>query len=148
MDLIDSQSTRVVAKALDGVSKRHEALVSNIANAETPGYQNMEVSFEENLKEAIEAENDPQKYAKFLPKGSLKTSDPRHVNPHPVPDSTASARAFIERSQFMYRYDQNGVDIEKSMSDLARNTERYMALSKLEGRMFNSLKSVINGGGS
>lgn len=148
MDFIDTQTTRVVAKALDGLSKRHEALASNIANAETPGYKNIHVQFEENLREAIQAENDPNRYGRYLPPGSLKTSNPKHYNPRPVPTSTDDARAFIERSQFLYRYDQNGVDIEHSMAQLAKNTERYMALSRLEGKMFQGLHNIIRGGGN
>jgi flagellar basal-body rod protein FlgB len=147
MDLIDSQTTKVVAKALDGVSKRHTAIASNIANSETPGYKSIQVEFEGNLKQAIEIENNGGKTSKFLPEGSLKETNSKHFNPNPVATSTASSQAHVERSKFLYRYDKNGVDIEKSMAELAKNSGRYSALARLEGKMFNSLRSVIRGGG-
>lgn len=147
MDLIDSQTTRVIAKALDGLSKRHTAIASNIANAETPGYRAIRVSFENNLEEAIAAENSTDPASKHLPKGSLKTTNPAHHNPKPNPTSTADAKAMIERSEFEYRYDKNGVDIEHEMAQLAKNTQRYQALSRMEGNSFSALRNVIKGGG-
>lgn len=147
MDLIDNQTSRVLAKALDGISKRHTSIASNIANAETPGYRSITVSFEENLKQAINAENNGGQGPRFLPPGSLKTTSDKHVNPHPIASSTAASQAMIERSEFMYRFDKNGVDIEKSMADLAKNAGRYTALSRLEGKSFNALRTIIKGGG-
>lgn len=147
MDLIDTQTARVVAKALDGVSKRHTAIASNIANSETPGYRRMEVPFEDSLRQAIESENNGGSAGRFLPPGSLKTSNTKHINPHPVASSTGDVHANIERSRFMYRYDKNGVDIEQEMAQLAKNTERYNALSRMESKQFNGLRSVIKGGG-
>ncbi len=148
MDLIDTQTTRVIAKALDGLSQRHTALAANIANAETPGYRGLNVNFEGTLAQAIEAENQGGQPSQFLPEGSLRTTDNRHINPNPVASSTADANALVERSSFLYRYDRNGVDIEQSMAQLARNAERYTVLSKLEGKQFSSLHRVISGGGN
>ncbi len=146
MDLTDTQVSRVLAKALDGVSARNLAIASNIANAETPGYQSVTVSFEDNLKQAIEADNNPGQNSPFLPPGTLKTDDPKDINTNPLPSSIAASHAAIERSQFFYRHDQNGVDIENEMAQLAKNTERYLALSKLENKNFSLLDSVIKGG--
>lgn len=42
----------VVEYALDGLSLRHAAIASNIANASTPGYRPQKVSFEDLLAEA------------------------------------------------------------------------------------------------
>lgn len=149
MNLIDTQTSRVIAKALDGVSKRHSAIVSNVANAETVGYRSIEVSFEENLKQAIQAESNQQqgKTSRYLPAGSLQTSNAKHINPRPIASSISSASPTVEQSPLIYRYDKNGVDIEKQMAELARNTQRYMALSRMENKAFDSLRNVIKGGG-
>jgi flagellar basal-body rod protein FlgB len=146
--LIDSQTIRVVAKALDGTSKRHTAIASNIANAETTGYKGIHVLFEENLKQAIQAENNPDKQSRFLPQGSLKTTSEKHHNPKPLPTSVGEAKAVVDQSEISYGHDQNGVDVEREMAELARNTQRYMALSRLEGKNFNMLRTVIKGGGA
>jgi flagellar basal-body rod protein FlgB len=42
-----------IAYALDGLAKRHEAIAMNIANANSQGYQPVEVSFERYLSEFV-----------------------------------------------------------------------------------------------
>jgi flagellar basal-body rod protein FlgB len=147
MDLTDTQTSRVLSKALDGLSERHEAILSNIANAETPGYKALQVSFEDNLRQAINAENNPQQTGN-TPAGSLKTTNPLHINPNAIAPETDASQISIERSQFMYRYDQNGVDIEHEMAQLSKNAQRYDVLAKLENKEFSTIHSAIKEGGS
>ena len=42
-----------------------------------------------------------------------------------------------------FRNDGNAVDLEYEMAQMARNTERYVALSNVESRRMRTLKSVI-----
>ncbi len=147
MDLIDSITTKALAKAMDGVSQRHTAILSNIANAETPGYKATRVSFEENLSQAIQAEESGSASSKFLPTGSLKTTNPLHFNPNPVASSLNDAQASISQSGTSYRQDKNGVDIDSEMAQLAKNTQRFLALSNLESKNYGLLRDVIKGGG-
>lgn len=46
----------------DGTVLRHEAIASNLANVETPGYKRLDLapSFEAELKSALQAGNDAQ----------------------------------------------------------------------------------------
>lgn len=48
----------VVEYALDGLSARHAAIASNIANASTPGYRPQKVSFEAQLASAASGSAD------------------------------------------------------------------------------------------
>ena len=146
MDFLDTQATRVVNKALDGMAERHNAIVSNIANAETPGYQAMSVNFEDNLKQAIDAENNSSPDSQFLPTGSLETTNPLHINPKPVASSIDDSTYAVERAQFEYRHDANSVDVEKSMVDMAKNSGTYTTVAKLQSKYLSELKSVIKGG--
>jgi len=57
MKLIDSDHTRLLAKAMDAYSVRKKAIASNIANIDTPGYKRLEVSFEDQLRKADELES-------------------------------------------------------------------------------------------
>jgi len=41
--------------ALDGLDRRQQAIASNIANLETPGYRAEEVDFESSLRAALQA---------------------------------------------------------------------------------------------
>lgn len=45
-------ATALISKALDGLALRSEAIAQNIANANSPGYRPVAVSFEASLREA------------------------------------------------------------------------------------------------
>ena len=49
---MDTSTSTLVIKALDGLSARSVATAQNIANAGTPGYRPVRVSFEQALAEA------------------------------------------------------------------------------------------------
>ena len=49
---MDEISALLITKALDGLSMRASATAQNIANANSPGYTSLRVSFEESLKTA------------------------------------------------------------------------------------------------
>lgn len=152
MDLITSLTSQVMNKALDGLSKRHKAIASNLANVDTPNYKRRDVSFEGALSQAIQdtkgqgsparkqASNDEQlpmrvSRAEHIPIGNAATSIDA-VNP-----------AFSESEDLEYRQDGNSVDVETEMVQLAKNTERYNAVAKMESGYFKGLRSVITGGG-
>lgn len=160
MDLITSLTTQVMNKALDGLSKRHQAIASNLANVDTPGYRRKDVSFEGTLMRAMTEAHEsqtgqqqgsgstlkrPASNDESLP---MKTTRPDHI---PIPFSS-SLKDFqpqiTDNDDLSYRNDGNSVDVETEMAQLAKNTQKYLAVSNLEGRSLKSLKSVINGGGS
>jgi flagellar basal-body rod protein FlgB len=49
---MDQVSATLIAKALDGLSLRYQFTAQNIANANSPGYRPVHVTFEDNLKAA------------------------------------------------------------------------------------------------
>jgi flagellar basal-body rod protein FlgB len=52
--LFSRTSIQAVAKSLDACAMRGRAIAANLANATTPGYQRIEVSFEDRLKKALD----------------------------------------------------------------------------------------------
>ena len=138
----------VVAKALDGHWQRHSAISGNLANVETPGYKKHTVAFEAQLSKAVQrhqgnggglsgvANNDDDlplfssQAGHFSPALTINGLD--DVEPRLVIDDTISNRE-----------DANGVDVESEMVTLAENTQRYVALQNMAGRLGRSLKSVI-----
>jgi flagellar basal-body rod protein FlgB len=154
MDLISSLSNEVMGKALDGLAKRHEAIVGNLANVDTPRYKRREVAFEGLLSRAIRAQKN--KGAQNLrPSGNdepmiLKTTRSGHISTGNMVMSLDDVQPDIveESGGLQYRKDGNSVDVENEMSQLARNTQRYQALSTMESRSFKSLRGIITGGGS
>lgn len=49
---MDALSAVLITKALDGLAMRASAISQNIANANTPSYSPIQVSFEQNLRNA------------------------------------------------------------------------------------------------
>jgi flagellar basal-body rod protein FlgB len=153
MDLITSLTTQVMNKALDGLSRRHKAIASNLANVDTPNYRRRDVSFEGALQHAI-----MQTKGQTLGNGRavsndepllLRTTQKEHISNGQIYNSVNDVRPEIsEVNDMQYRTDGNSVDVETEMAQLAKNTQRYIALSNLEGRVLKSMRSVITGGGS
>lgn len=55
MQIIDSNYSQLLAKAMDSYSLRQRITSSNIANVDTPGYRRHTVEFESALQEARES---------------------------------------------------------------------------------------------
>lgn len=55
---LGDRSVQAVGAALAGLAARQQAITSNIANVETPGYLAKEVRFEDSLRRAV-ADGDP-----------------------------------------------------------------------------------------
>jgi len=147
MDLIQSDSSKVLTSALDGALLRHKAIASNISNAETPGYQPLKVEFEDQLMEAIQAQQHRGGAGGFLPSGVLKTTQLSHYTPKKADPEIEEVHPTMERAEFFFRMDKNGVDVEHEMASLAKNTQQYQAMSRLQSKMFNALRGVIKGAG-
>lgn len=128
------ESTGLLEKSLDATWLRNQAISHNIANVDTPGYKKKEVSFEEALDNALlgtgfSGKRTRDKHIR-IGRGTLDEVIPevRDVNPTKI------------------RVDENNVDVETEMTELAYNTIKHHALvQKLNGE-FNRLKTIINEG--
>lgn len=126
--------TNILEKALDASWLRNEAISNNIANANTPGYKRSYVKFEDVLSDSIGKfhisgeDKDPE----FLPIGNdvAKINEPQIV----TEDFTSM------------RKDENNVDVDVEMADLAKNTIEYNTLITQLSKEFNKIKSAINEG--
>jgi len=123
-------------KALDASWLRNEVIAQNIANVDTPGYKRQEVAFEEYLDKAMTASD-------F--KGN--TSDKRHVSIGGGSLDAVAARVSTPGSGLSVRLDENNVDIESEMADMAENTIRYNMLVTSLNAGYSNLKYVISEGG-
>lgn len=54
--ILDKTSIPVASKGLDAYTHRGRAIANNIANVSTPGYRRIEVSFEDQLRVALDKE--------------------------------------------------------------------------------------------
>ena len=107
-------------KSLDAVALRQEAIASNIANLETPGYKRLDLasSFQTELERAC-ASRDPQQISGLQP--SL------------APDPTAVPLG----------KDANTVSLEKEMAALNQNSLTHTLETQLVSNMLMRLRMAI-----
>lgn len=112
--------------ALDAASLRHQVIANNLANATTPNYKRQDVSFESQLKSALDRRDSPF--------AGLAGTSVGSVQAKVITVNSTSERA-----------DGNNVDLETENANLATNTLRYEALTQMVGGYFTGLKAVISG---
>ena len=123
IEALFSQPNYVVAKkALDAAVLRHEAIASNLANLETPGYRRLDVSpaFQRELQRACASRN-AEEIAALKP--SLE------ADPTAVPNSR----------------DGNTVSLEKELMQLNQNTLNHALETQLLSNTLLRLKLAITG---
>lgn len=134
-DLFD-KTTRALGAAVNMRQLRNNVISSNIANAETPGYQAKKVDFEEALARALDLED-------F---GKLRGSEAEH---YPAgPGSLSRVRADVyENPDADINNDGNTVNIEREMTALAENSIMYKAAIQLINKKMAALKYAATDGG-
>jgi flagellar basal-body rod protein FlgB len=125
----------VIEKDLAGLAKRLEATSQNIANMNTPRYARKEVSFEDQLKEIIDA---PAK----LP---MKRTNPKHFS-NVKTDLSEVAPGERQVGYEVYRLDMNNVDPETETARLAETRMMHQAMARALTRKISMYRRVIGGG--
>ncbi len=110
--------------AMDEAALRHQAIASNIANVNTPGYQRMDVSptFESAFTNALDN----------LSQGQAAGD---------MPDATITTAT----TQGPARPDGNTVQVEQEMVGLAQNSARYEFAGQMLQFNFHGMKLAITG---
>ena len=121
--IFQSDSYQLARKLLDASALRSEAIASNIANAETPGYRRLDVSpdFADQLKARCQA-------------GEL-ARDSGSLRPSLIQDPYART----------VRPDGNSVDIEKELLAMNKNSVEYEFLTDVVSGNIKQLKMAISG---
>lgn len=121
----DTRTGLVVRGALDGLAARHRALVHNIANVETPGFQPQDVPFEAELR---------------------RMRDELAYRPAAAAPQRLQLRSVQSPAADSGRGDGNGVSIDREVVRLTENTATYEALVQAARMRGELLKSAINEG--
>ncbi|MEI7475384.1 MAG: flagellar basal body protein [bacterium] len=177
MDFLSKRSMDVTALAMDALSARHKALAGNIANANTPGYKRVDVSFEGQLqgilskeyeKDDIKAQNSQiamnNHYRevnatnlglKYTPNAQTLGLDnysnaSNSINPKLLEDNYKDFNAQImpDNEFAMEKQNGNNVNIESEMIESVKTGTQYSALSQLMEKGFRGVQDVIRGGGA
>ena len=126
----------LLQRTLNLRSAQHQAISSNIANADTPNYRAFEIVVEEELRKQrpepgrIEF---ARTQAHHLPQNGPGGADR-------VKLQAAAAPAFSLRA------DGNTVDLDRAMGELAENSLKYKTSAQLLSAKLKSLRNVIQGG--
>jgi flagellar basal-body rod protein FlgB len=120
--LFNDPSYLAAKKTLDAVAVRQEAIASNIANLETPGYKRVDLapSFRTELDRAV-ASGDPQQLASLKPSLAVDTNA-------------------VAMSQ-----DGNTVNLENEMVQLNQNAMVHTLETQMVSTMLMRLKMAITG---
>jgi len=128
-------TVELLGKSLDLRAKRHALISSNLANVETPGYTPSELSFEGQLKSALNQGG----------KGA-SASHPRHI---PIKGASGSLQRVegdvVDLGNARSGPDGNGVELEAEMGRMAENQIMYNATVQILGKKFEGLKQAIRG---
>jgi flagellar basal-body rod protein FlgB len=126
-------------KSLDALATQHNAIANNIANIDTPNFKRSVVTFQDQLKLAIDG----------TPSSSMWRTNPMHM---PVQASALSLDNFQPTistiSDTMGRNDGNNVDMEMESSLMAQNNLVYNALADVTSGYFADLRHAITEGKS
>ena len=124
---IFSENLPGLQKSLDLTFRRNQAISSNIANAETPGYRAVDLNFGQELEKAFGSQ-----------KQQLIKTDTKHMDissnsgSHLTPDFSGATKE-----------DGNNVDLDIQMGQLAFNKSRYTQAASMIRRQFSMISNAI-----
>ena len=127
---IFGETISTLEQGLDYSATKGKVISQNIANVDTPNYKAKNVSFKDVFSDV-----------QMSQVNSYRT-DSRHIEFK----GSESQTGIHSNTNFRYRHDGNGVDMDKEQANLASNQIYYNALiDRLNGK-FNTLQNVIKGG--
>ena len=124
----------LLARSLDLRARRHDLIVSNVANADTPGYKAVDLNFEETLKRMVEQQD-------ALSAGK---TDPGHL-PLGKPGSAGEPQVVIKEDST--RLDGNSVDLDGEIVNLNMNQLQFNAGVETLNKIFRLLTYAVEEGG-
>jgi len=113
---MDDMTWNALVVGMNGLSKRFKAVAQNIANVNTPGYARSEVTFENELREALNMKDDE--------KLALTTTDDAHISNVPrdvasiTPQGTSGDRRADQMGRKRCRPGYRDVEACSSSNDL------------------------------
>ena len=123
IDALFADSNYTAAKKmLDVTAMRHEAIASNLANVETPGYKRLDVapSFETQLSQAV------------------ASKDVAQIN-------SLQPQLTVDTNAVSGRTDGNTVQLEGEMLKLDQNTVEHSLETQLIGSALTKIRMAITG---
>lgn len=118
MDALFGKTITILSQVLDYRARKHDTIVSNIANIDTPGYRARDAVFEKELAVQMQKET---------------VNSNRH----------GTGTDGIERSLVTIIETDKAVSVDEEMSRLAENTIMYNLGVELLARKMRSLRDLV-----
>ncbi|MBW1850457.1 MAG: flagellar basal body rod protein FlgB [Deltaproteobacteria bacterium] len=134
---IFSETISVLENVLNLRSFRHNQIISNVANKDTPNYKAFDLAVEEELEKLMGAQG----------KMDLRSTHPGHLATGDTGVDNSGVTLRLSSNGLSKRGDGNTVDVESEMANLAENSLLYDAMAQIIRKKFQGLKVVIQGGG-
>ena len=130
------------SKALALRAERQKLIAGNIANADTPGYKAVDMSFADALRAAVgRVEDDAQNAAA----GPATVPACTHVAHLGAAGGVAGAIATLYRQPSQPAIDNNTVDLDLERAQFADNAVRYEATLRFLNGQIRTLGQAITG---
>ena len=127
MNFLSSNSEYLLEKSMGFLWTKQAAILDNIANAETPNYKTKVVTFEESLRQQLEAASSggsPEKSVRaVLENAEVDVFEPGEVT----------------------RMDENGVNVNEQMVEAVRNSYQLQYVMQSISADLSVLKMAIRG---
>ncbi|MGI6491247.1 MAG: flagellar basal body rod protein FlgB [Peptococcaceae bacterium] len=134
MDIFTSPHVLSLKKGLDAGALRQKVIANNIANVNTPYFKKSRVAFESILKKSLDRDSI-----------ALNVSHPRHLGSFPQLAAVQPEVNLIEATSM--RTDENNVDLDEEMTNLAANDIQFQAVGRVLSDHYSLLSLVITGRG-
>lgn len=134
----DDLTTSVLTQAMAGYSARNTAIANNIANADTPGYKRVDVTFESALADAVDADRDRLKMDVGSAISGIDGSDVTRRVDEVAPNVMSTDTTTM-------RVDGSNVDPDDEMARLSANQLASNTVVSLLDKRFQQFRTAITG---
>jgi flagellar basal-body rod protein FlgB len=134
----NDQNILLLQKCLDAAAMRHKVISNNIANASTPGFKASDISFQGEVRQVIQKNNNVKESI------DLKTTNSKHIALSAANLSELVPRVISINNTYR-QIDGNNVDIDREMTTIAENSLAFRTYTRLIGDSFSQITSAIKG---
>lgn len=126
--LFSDRTIPLLKKSMELTGERHMLILSNISNADTPGYKAVDIDFSKQMQEAMGGGD-------FL---NMTTTSHKHIEA-----GSASGETEVFEEPNAARSNGNNVVMDKEMSKLAENQIMFSAVSQIMVKRTSTLRAAI-----
>ena len=132
-----SRSVDLLHRAMDASTLRYQVSANNLADAEVPNFKRTSISFESELKRAIESERNSKDAFQMITthEGHIQSEgfqDYHDVEPRRVTDYYTTSKA-----------NGNNVDAEQEAMDILKTQLNYQLLTQMQAFEFSQVKIAM-----